>query len=52
MAQRNALLEPIGEAVKACRDVLLGIYRQTQKALGEIGFDVFDSPHAAKAKEA
>ena len=52
MARRNALLDPIGETVKASRDVLLGIYRQTPKALGEFGFDVVDSPRTAKAKTA
>lgn len=50
IAQRNAILSPIGESVRSSRDVLLGVYRETPKALGEFGFDVVDSARAAKAK--
>ncbi len=52
IAKRNAMLTPIGETVKASRDVLLGIYRETPKALGEFGFDVVDSARGGKAKKA
>jgi hypothetical protein len=48
--QRDLLLGEILESVKASRDVLLGVYRQTPKVLGEFGFEVDDSPRAAKAK--
>jgi hypothetical protein len=48
--QRDLLLSEISESVKASRDLLLGVYRQTPKVLGEYGFEVDDSPRAAKVK--
>ncbi len=41
--KRNALLGSIDDSVKACRDLLLGVYRKTPKVLSEFGFDITDS---------
>src|SRR5665647_3603077 len=41
--QRDLLLGEITESVKASRDLLLGVYRDTPKKLGEYGFEVDDS---------
>lgn len=46
--QRDLMLVEITESVKASRDLLLGVYRETPKSLGEFGFDVDDSARAAK----
>jgi hypothetical protein len=46
--QRDLLLSSITESVKASRDLLLGVYRETPKALCEYGFEVDDSARAAK----
>lgn len=46
--QRDLLLAGITESVKASRDLLLGVYRETPKSLGEFGFEVDDSARAAK----
>jgi hypothetical protein len=46
--QRDSLLNEITESVKASRDLLLGVYRETPKALGEYGFEVDDSARAAR----
>jgi hypothetical protein len=46
--QRDLLMGEITESVKASRDLLLGVYRETPKSLGEYGFEVDDSPRAAK----
>jgi hypothetical protein len=48
--QRDLLLGGITESVKASRDLLLGVYRETPKSLGEYGFEVNDSVRAAKKK--
>ena len=48
--QRDLLLVGITESVKASRDLLLGVYRETPKALGEYGFEVDDSVRASKKK--
>ena len=48
--QRDLLLNGITESVKASRDLLLGVYRETPKALGEYGFEVNDSVRASKKK--
>ena len=48
--QRDLLLAGITESVKASRDVLLGIYRETPKTLGEYGFQVDDTARASKKK--
>ena len=46
--QRDLMLGGITESVKASRDLLLGVYRETPKTLGEYGFEVDDSARAAK----
>ena len=38
--QRDLLLVDVKESVKASRDVLLGIYRENPRELGEWGFEV------------
>ena len=48
--QRDLLLAGITESVKASRDVLLGVYRETPKTLGEYGFQVDDTARASKKK--
>lgn len=42
------MLAGITESVKASRDLLLGVYRETPKSLGEFGFEVDDSARATK----
>jgi hypothetical protein len=49
--KRDALLAGVKESVKASRDILVGVYRDAPKTLGEFGFDVDDTPKAAKKKE-
>jgi hypothetical protein len=46
--QRDLLLGEITESIKASRDLLLGVYRDIPKTLGEYGFEVDDSVRAAK----
>lgn len=46
--RRDLMLTEITESVKASRDILLGVYRETPKTLGEFGFEVDDSARAAK----
>jgi len=46
--QRDLMLVEITESVKASRDLLLGVYRDTPKTLGEYGFEVDDSARAAR----
>ena len=46
--QRDLLLSGITESVKASRDLLLGVYRENPKMLGEYGFQVDDTARAAK----
>ena len=41
--QRDLLLAEVKESVKASRDVLLGIYRENPRELGEWGFEVNSS---------
>lgn len=47
--ERDALLKPISETVRASRDLLMGVYRSTPKRLGEWGFNVSDRPSRAAA---
>jgi len=44
------MLNDITESVRASRDLLLGVYRQTPKALGEFDFEVDDMVRVAKKK--
>lgn len=46
--QRDLLMGDIKESVLASRDLLLGVYRETPRTLGEYGFEVNDSLKAAK----
>ncbi|MEI6061489.1 MAG: hypothetical protein WCR72_12330 [Bacteroidota bacterium] len=43
--KRDALLDQIDAAVKASRDLLLGIYHEEPKTLGQWGYEVNDTPH-------
>ncbi|MCP9757253.1 hypothetical protein EGI26_19000 [Lacihabitans sp. CCS-44] len=45
--ERDAMVKPISETIKACRDLLLGVFRANPKKLGEWGFKVSDSPSKA-----
>lgn len=49
--ERNLILSELNESVKASRDLLLGVYRETPKTLGEFGFEVNDSVKAPKKKQ-
>jgi hypothetical protein len=49
-AKRDLLSVEITESLKATRDLLLGIYRDNPKELGQWGFEVDDSARAAKKK--
>lgn len=42
--ERDRLVKPINETVKASRDLLLGVYRANPKRLGDWGFKVSDRP--------
>ena len=46
--QRDLLVAEIDQSVKSSRDLLLGIYRDNPKQLGQWGFEVDDSPRATK----
>lgn len=46
--KRDVLLAELDESIKASRDLLLGVYRDNPKILGEWGYEVDDSPKAAK----
>lgn len=49
---RDILLAEIDESIKSTRDLLLGIYRDNPKELGQWGFEVDDSVRmAAKQQE-
>lgn len=46
--KRDVLLASIDESIKSSRDLLLGVYRDNPKILGEWGFEVNDTAAAAK----
>lgn len=46
--QRDLLVSPIDQTVKASRDLLLGKFKLNPKKLGDWGFVVDDSPKAKK----
>ncbi|OYU64690.1 MAG: hypothetical protein CFE22_17440 [Cytophagaceae bacterium BCCC1] len=48
--ERDAMLKPISETVKASRDLLMGVYRSSPKKLGEWGFMVSDNPSKSGRK--
>ena len=41
--KRNLLLADIENSVKASRDLLQGVYRETTRTLSQFGFDVIES---------
>lgn len=47
--KRDILLAEIDHSLKASRDLLLGVYRDNPKILGEWGFEVNDAVRAKKA---
>jgi hypothetical protein len=49
--QRDLLLKPVIDTVKASRDLLLGANKKNPKKLGDWGFVVNDSPKAKKKEE-
>jgi hypothetical protein len=49
--ERDLLLMPITETVKASRDLLLGVFRANPKKLGDWGFKVSDKPAKLAPKE-
>ena len=49
--KRDLLLSEIDESIKSTRDLLLGIYRDNPKELGQWGFEVDDSVRAAAKKQ-
>ncbi len=48
---RDILLAEIDESIKSTRDLLLGIYRDNPKELGQWGFEVDDSVRSGLKKE-
>lgn len=44
--KRNVLIAELNDSVKASRDLLIGVYRETPKTLGDFGFVVDDSVRA------
>ena len=50
--KRDLLLSEIDESIKSTRDLLLGIYRDNPKELGQWGFEVDDTARAAAKKQA
>jgi hypothetical protein len=49
--QRDLLLIPIKESIRSSRDVLLGIYRENPRELGEWGFEVNSSVRKTKGDD-
>lgn len=49
--KRDLLLSELDESIKSTRDLLLGIYRDNPKELGQWGFEVDDSVRAAAKKQ-
>jgi hypothetical protein len=49
--QRDVLLDPITNSIKASRDLLIGVYRENPKKLIDWGFVVDDTPRAPKKTE-
>lgn len=51
-SKRNLLLADIEETVKASRDLLQGVYRETPRTLGQFGFNVSESVRTTTKKQA
>jgi hypothetical protein len=45
---RDNLIGDVGEFVRQCRDVLLGVHRSNPRTLGDYGFEVNDTPPSKK----
>jgi len=50
-SKRNLLLVDIGNSVKASRDLLQGVYRETPRTLSQFGFDVTESVRSINKKQ-
>ena len=48
--KRNLLLADIENSVKASRDLLQGVYRETPRTLSQFGFDVIESVRSTTKK--
>jgi hypothetical protein len=48
--QRDKLLKPITDIVRASRDILTGVYQKEMKKLGDWGYDVADAGSGKPAK--
>ena len=51
-SKRNLLLADIDSSVKASRDLLQGVYRETPRTLSQFGFNVCESVHTSAKKQA
>lgn len=51
-SKRNLLLADIDSSVKASRDLLQGVYRETPRTLSQFGFNVSESVHTSAKKQA
>lgn len=49
--ERDKHLPDLTEAVRAARDILLGVHRANPDALGDFGFDVSDASSGVKKEE-
>ena len=49
--ERDLLVGEIDESIKSSRDLLLGVYRDNPKQLGQWGFEVNDTVSTAKKAE-
>ena len=47
---RDALLKPVTDTLRASSKMLMGIYKSSPKTLGDWGFEVNDTPQAKKPK--
>lgn len=48
--KRNVLIPDLENSVKASRDLLMGVYRETPRTLSQFGFNIFESGHSAAKK--
>lgn len=49
--KRDLIMEEITESLKSSRDILLGVYRDNSKILGEWGFEVNDTRKKTEKKK-
>ena len=50
--ERNLYTPVVNDALRASRDVLLGVYRSNPKKAGDFGFTVNDSPQTSASEKA